>query len=120
MTRIHDYPANAVTRRVLRVPEETYAELEARTVRHTGLDPDKAQALVDALLGPLRLAPPLEWYEEEHPCPHAYFTEEGEWIFCDEGGEPDHTLHQDLAPFSRVLPWNTGDPRDVDAREWER
>lgn len=98
--------------RVLRVPGMLYGDLEAAVIRHTGFEPEDAQRVVDAVLGPMKLAPAPEWNREEYPCGHAFWSAEGEWEFCVE--EEPHDRHEN----AEADHWRSGNPRDVDLREF--
>jgi hypothetical protein len=101
--------------RVLRIPWGLYADLEESVIRITGLEPDRAQRVVDAVLGPLRLAPDdHDWNEVDYPCGHAYWAPEGEWSLCIEEGP--HGRHMD----AKSEHWSSSDPHDVDLRRFSR
>jgi hypothetical protein len=105
--------------RVQRVGEGIYGEMEAAVIRLTGFEPAEAERVVNAVLGPLRLAPSAEWSELETPCGHAHWSGEGEWAFCILEDE-DHTESPDRHVANNGESWTTGDPRDVVMREFEK
>jgi hypothetical protein len=99
---------------VQRIPEQIYSDMESAVIRLTGLNVEQAQRVVDAVLGPLRLAPGVEPSEDMYPCEHAYWTYEGTWTLCTQ--RKAHDLHQGLDGTD----WRTGDARDVNRKRFAR
>jgi hypothetical protein len=90
-----------------------YGDLESAVIQHTGLEPEQAQRVVDAVLGPMRLAASPDWTEVDYPCGHAYWSSGGEWLFCVE--RDVHQRHMDR----KAEHWSSNNPRDVDLRRFE-
>lgn len=64
-----------------RLPEGYYGEAAATVVRVIGPCSDEhAMKVVDAVLGPLELVPPMPDFRTS--CDHTRFTFEGEWHAC--------------------------------------
>jgi hypothetical protein len=89
-----------------------YGELEAAVIREAlyPMEPEEAQKIVDAVLGPLRLLPPRP--RDAWVCHAANFSLEGQWQNCilDHEAEPeDPQTHQDTHGEC----WDDGDPRSV-------
>ena len=105
--------------RVQRVGEGIYGEMEAAVISLTGFEPAEAERVVNAVLGPLRLAPGAEWNVLENPCGHAHWSSEGEWAFCVLENN-DHTELPDRHVAHNGESWSTGAPRDVVMKEFEK
>lgn len=100
--------------RVQRVPEETYSEMVRSTMASMQISERRAVAIVNRVLGPAMLAPPLNGALQQLSCGHAYWSEKGEWLPCHESGE--HREHTDEAMTEA---WRDGQARDVSVWEWE-
>lgn len=99
---------------VQRVPEQIYGDMESAVICLTGLDVEQAQRVVDAVLGPLRLAPHVDPEKGVHPCEHAYWTYEGTWSPCTQ--QKVHERHQGADGTD----WRTDDARDVNMKKFAR
>lgn len=89
-------------RKLQRLHEEMFGDLLAAITRVIGpIEDDQAEKVVGAILGPLRLVPPPP---EDYAslCGRSYFSEEGEWHFCDKRHDDpnacgDPHVHRSLA-----------------------
>lgn len=102
------------SRRLARVPEETYAHMVEGVVRETGVDPEEAEKVVAAVLGPAMLAPPRE-FDDNFGCRWLYWAYDGVWVTC-LVTEPGHDQH---VGRERDEHWQSSDPRSVEAESWE-
>lgn len=100
--------------RVQVLSEKTYGDLETAAIA-AGVDRDEALTVVDAILGPLRLAPANEdWSLDNDGCPIAYWSYTGEWVNCAVDPDDGHDYHQSSVPEAQ---WHTSDARAVDMRK---
>ncbi len=99
------------------VPEAIYGDLVAAAVR-VAVSHEQAEQLVDAILGPLKLLPPIPDRPANIVCDSVYFSREGEYHFCvKQHNEPDDdpAFHR-----TRGQDWDDEDNEDNDPRIFHR
>lgn len=110
-----------------RLDPGVYGEMEATVIRRTGLDPQAARDLVDGILGPLMITPPMvdgpdyQHHPDSGSCPHVYYGFDGGFRQCVvDHREPgaDMTLHG-RPQLDGGSVWRTGDRRDMNVEEFQ-
>lgn len=82
---------------VVALPQYTYGELVVAVEHTAGVETAAAEAIVCAVLGPLKLIPPLP--DTYTACGHLLFSYEGEWHACIREHLPEDA---DIAEYHRA------------------